>query len=356
VLVERTAAIDILPVRREPPGANWHPRSRFATNSPPAVPYLIGTDEAGYSPRLGPLVISASVFWVGDLAAGEDLYRRLKRVVSKAHPRRDSGRIAIADSKILYSPALGLETLERGVLAALGLIDHCPSDWLGIWRLLDPASMERLPTMPWHVDYDLRLPVAADADDLARIVPKLQRGFEAAGVRLVALASRAVFPDEFNRSNETWGNKSETLSKTTLTLVRDALDRCEGEGALVVCDKHGGRNFYGRLLQEQFPDPLVEVRRETAAESIYRWGPSNARIEVRFRAGGESFLPAALASMTSKYLRELSMRAFNDFWCGRVNDLAPTAGYSRDAWRFRAEVQQAQAALGIDDRIMWRGR
>ena len=47
-------------------------------------------------------------------------------------------------------------------------------------------------------------------------------------------------------------------------------------------------------------------------------------------------MPAALASMTSKYLRELAMRAFNEFWCGRVHDLAPTAGYPRDARRFFA--------------------
>jgi hypothetical protein len=321
------------------------------------MPYLIGTDEAGYSPHLGPLVISASVFWVGELAAGDDLYRRLKGVVSKAPPRRAvERRIAIADSKALYSPALGLRTLERGVLAALGVIDRVPGDWLDIWRQLDPGSIERLPSMPWHVDYDLALPVSAPAEDLARLVPKLRAGFEAAGVRLVALASRAVFPDEFNRANDAWGNKSETLSKITLGLVADMLARCPREPVLVVCDKHGGRNFYGRLLQEQFPDPLVEVRRETAAESIYRWGPSEARIEARFRAGGESFLPAALASMASKYLRELSMRAFNDFWCGRVSDLAPTAGYAKDAWRFRAAVQQAQLALGIDDRVMWRAR
>ena len=29
------------------------------------MPYLVGTDEAGYAPNLGPLVISATVWWVG---------------------------------------------------------------------------------------------------------------------------------------------------------------------------------------------------------------------------------------------------------------------------------------------------
>ncbi len=321
------------------------------------MPYLIGTDEAGYGPRLGPLVISTAVFWVDTWDDGADLYRRLKGVVSKKPPRRVVQRcVAIADSKALYSPATGLACLERGVLAALGLVDRCPVDWLDIWQMLDPGAIERLPSMPWHVDYELRLPVAVEADDVAQLVPALACGLEQAGVRLVALSSRAVFPGDFNRANDRWGNKSETLSKTTLGLLAEALEHCPGEPVRVVCDKHGGRNFYGRLLQEQFPDPLIEVHRESAEESVYRWGSDGQRVEVIFRAGGETFLPAALASMTSKYLRELAMRAFNEFWCGRIRGLQPTAGYPTDANRFRTAVQQTQQALGIDDHIMWRSR
>jgi len=320
------------------------------------MPYLIGTDEAGYSPHLGPLVISAAVFWVADLDAGEDLYPRLKKAVCRKPSRTSAARLAIGDSKALYSRAQGLAQLERGVLAALALVNRPPADWLDVWNMLDPGAIERLPGMPWHVGYDLRLPLATDADELEKRLPKWRRELEAAGVRLVTLKSRAVFPDEFNRTNELLGNKSETLSKTTLRLLADVLAVCGDEPVLVVCDKHGGRNAYGRLLQEQFPDPLIEVRREGLAESVYRWQRGAATVEARFRVGGESFLPTALASMASKYLRELSMRAFNDFWCGRVPDLSPTAGYSKDAWRFRSQVEQVQTALGIDDGLMWRTR
>jgi hypothetical protein len=110
------------------------------------------------------------------------------------------------------------------------------------------------------------------------------------------------------------------------------------------------------LLQQQFPEMLVEVHGEGAAESIYRWGPAETRIDVRFRPGAEAFLPTALASMTSKYLRELAMRAFNDFWCGRVSGLAPTAGYPRDAQRFLAAIESTQAELGIAKAVLWRDR
>ena len=196
--------------------------------------------------------------------------------------------------------------------------------------------------------------MAAKPDDLATLIPKLRKGLDRSGVRLVALRSRAVFPKEFNRSTRELGNKAEALSSTTLSLLAEMLDLCAGEPVTVVCDKHGGRNHYGRLLQQQFPDPLVEVYAEGSQESTYRWGPDNARIEVHFRAGGEAFMPAALASMTSKYLRELAMRAFNEFWCTRVPGLAPTAGYPRDARRFKVAIEPVQAALGIADHVVWR--
>ena len=71
---------------------------------------------------------------------------------------------------------------------------------------------------------------------------------------------------------------------------------------------------------------------------------------------GESFLPTALASMTAKYLRELSMRAFNEFWCARVPGLRPTAGYPTDAPRSNSEIAPCSASWAIDDHVLWRNR
>ena len=42
------------------------------------MPYLLGTDEAGYGPNLGPLVISASLWEVPEGVRGDDLYERCK--------------------------------------------------------------------------------------------------------------------------------------------------------------------------------------------------------------------------------------------------------------------------------------
>src|SRR5262245_15381840 len=109
--------------------------------------YLIGTDEAGYGPNLGPLVIVATVWRIDDGPRDEDLYKRLRAIVSRQPDRNADGRparVAIADSKALYSPAQGLAQLERGVLAALGVIGGLPTDWRAAWNDVCPAALDEL--------------------------------------------------------------------------------------------------------------------------------------------------------------------------------------------------------------------
>jgi hypothetical protein len=60
--------------------------------------------------------------------------------------------------------------------------------------------------------------------------------------------------------------------------------------------------------------------------------------------------------MTSKYLRELAMRAFNHFWLREVPGIKPTAGYPVDAQRFRRAIAARQAELAIDVRRLWRNK
>jgi hypothetical protein len=50
-------------------------------------------------------------------------------------------------------------------------------------------------------------------------------------------------------------------------------------------------------------------------------------------------LPVALASMSAKYLRELLMQRFNDYWRGLAPAVTPTAGYYQDALRFLEDLE-----------------
>ena len=57
--------------------------------------------------------------------------------------------------------------------------------------------------------------------------------------------------------------------------------------------------------------------------------------------------------MFAKYLRELAMIAFNQFWQRHVPNLRPTAGYPVDAKRFRREIRTHQRQLHITDQMLW---
>ena len=288
-----------------------------------------------------------------------DLYERLAAVVSptplKAAELRN-GRLVLADSKALYRPGEGLRALERGVWAAMGLLDQWPESWSDVWQALAADSTGPMQSVPWYAEYDARVPVDASRQELRMASEAFDRGLAEADVWLTDMVSRAVFPAEFNGLVERHESKGAALSHLTLDLVARLVEPL-GDGPIsIVCDKHGGRDYYAPLLQEHFPERLIEIRGEGREQSLYRFGPHERRVDVRFCVGAESYLPVALASMASKYLRELAMQAFNEYWCDRVAGLAPTAGYPQDAKRFMEAIAAVQRELGIDDRSVWRDK
>src|SRR5438105_2503948 len=87
--------------------------------------WQFGIDEAGYGPNLGPLVQSAVGVCVPGDPAACDLWATLSAAVRKYGAGRDK-RLAIDDSKKVYSSAHGLKNLELGVLAVLWTGDDDP--------------------------------------------------------------------------------------------------------------------------------------------------------------------------------------------------------------------------------------
>ena len=120
-------------------------------------------------------------------------------------------------------------------------------------------------------------------------------------------------------------------------------------------DKHGGRNTYAAMLQDAVPEGMVLAHRERRRAASTAWPAQAAEVRwtIQPRADAEH-LSVALASMVSKYLRELLMREFNRFWQACVPDLEPTAGYPGDAVRFRAVIQPIAERLGIAEAALWR--
>lgn len=310
---------------------------------------VIGADEAGYGPNLGPLVVAATVWQVAvplDEAEGV-----LTAAVGAA------GR-TWADSKAVYRGGAGFADLEAGALvgvaAATGAV---PAGWPALAAALGvDVGVDVEQSAPGLAGLaDLVVPREAEAAAVAARAADVRRRLAERGVALASIRCRLVQPAEFNALLDRGLNKSDILSQTTLDLVAGL---APGDPAaaraptLVWCDRHGGRKRYAGVVSRHFGSMLVRPLEETAARSAYAIPERDCRIE--FCVGGEARAPVALASMAAKYVRELAMRSFNAFWGRRVPGLAATAGYPLDAARWRREAAAAVDAAGCGWDAIWR--
>src|SRR5438105_1330914 len=69
------------------------------------MPWQIGIDEAGYGPNLGPFVMCVTACRTPEPKM--DLWHTMRAAVRR-HEDEDDGRMLVADSKLVYSPAKGL--------------------------------------------------------------------------------------------------------------------------------------------------------------------------------------------------------------------------------------------------------
>src|SRR5262245_38908243 len=159
------------------------------------MPWIIGIDEAGYGPNLGPFVMTSVACRVPSELAGADLWRVLKRAVRR-HTSPDDGRLVIEDSKLIYSPTRGLLALEIGVLAMLscgsaGTCEPGRTNGVAFWlsasqplapssslckflEWLSPGSHTELSREPWYTGTS-GLPVEARPDDLFTAAARLEK-------------------------------------------------------------------------------------------------------------------------------------------------------------------------------------
>src|SRR5436305_10705213 len=112
--------------------------------------WIIGIDEAGYGPNLGPLVMTSVACRVPDDLAGADLWRVLRPAIRR-HTEPDDGRLLVEDSKLVYSTGRGLLDLETSVLATLA---PWPSaEPVPLTRCIDwacPGHHAELRGEPWY--------------------------------------------------------------------------------------------------------------------------------------------------------------------------------------------------------------
>jgi ribonuclease HII len=326
--------------------------------------WRIGVDEAGYGPNLGPLVMTAVACEVPEELDDADLWKALEGAVRRKRCAGDV-RLFVEDSKEVYSAARGLADLETAVLAGLGVACQgeeekrkYPQGLVQFGHLLDflwaegKAETEK---EAWYTGAT-KLPVAAKGELLQAGMECLGKALAERGLRWGPVRCVVFCPARFNDLVERYGSKGAVLAVGLTELLRWQLGRAQGPVRVVV-DKHGGRNHYSSVLQEAFSEGMVLAREEAMARSVYEVVGLDRLVRLTFmpRADGSDFC-VALASMISKYVRELFMTEFNAFWLKEMPGLEPTAGYPGDALRFFEAIRGMRERLGLADRVLWRAR
>jgi hypothetical protein len=315
--------------------------------------WILGVDEAGYGPNLGPFVMSAVACQVpAELLAG-NLWQLLPSAVRQARARDE--RLHINDSKAVYATTRGLQALERGVLATLWQLEQPPASLADLITWLCPDDQADLAAEAWYRGVQV-VPAELDRETLPVCRALFASACSAAGLAGWQVRSVVVCPSRFNRLLDVHGSKGAILSHGLCLLLRHLHTQLPGEGPLAVfVDKHGGRNSYQAFLAHTFPGTIVRVEQESAARSVYQVSGTGREVKLTFqpRADREHFC-VALASMVSKYLRELLMLELNRFWKEHLPSLKATAGYPVDAARFLADIQATAQRLGIATDALWR--
>ena len=321
---------------------------------------LVGVDEAGYGPSMGPLTICATAWRVPISFDACEMSRLLEPEILAKPIKPTSTHVPIGDSKKIHREKLAVEGLLLGArFQCFALDGKIPLDWDSCIASFARQDWDRLLKIPWYV-----WRTSGTTEMLDQTILDQPAHFRAAidkltahSIALVGVRMRVVDEIEFNQQVDRSGNKSTLLSEASLALVKQVVSEfaIKGEVVEVFCDKHGGRNRYQAILTYIFDEEWFGIEIESRACSRYTAKWDGHEMQIQFKVDGDSIFPAAAASIMAKYTREELMARLNGYWQASVSGgVAATAGYYVDALRFAKQIEGAALKQGLDRDSWWR--
>jgi ribonuclease HII len=205
--------------------------------------------------------------------------------------------------------------------------------------ILCPSCLERFSDYPWYEDAGSRvLPIDVTDRNIASSV--LVEDLTSNGMKLLDVKSCCLDVAFYNQMVAAMKNKANVLFSVTSRLIKRAYDNYSDDDLHIIVDRQGGRIRYRKNLQRLFEDLELRIIHESPTSSSYELRANRKCMRVHFVVSADGrFMPVSLASMVSKYLRELQISNINRYFTGFSSDLKPTAGYWKDGQRFITEIR-----------------
>ncbi len=296
---------------------------------------IVGIDENGLGPLLGPLVTTA-------------VSLELKRYRPDHHA--ELGRtLGIDDSKA--TAGFGQMALAEGLALALieQLTGTLPTDIDALLEalLLDAPAALRTPcpsgSRPQCWSIAIPLPCFGGEVEAGR---EVLRKLAKAGLRPLHVRSALACTGSLNTLLRKGQSRIEVDLELMERLVLDARGQV-AEDVRAVCGMVGGiRNYLAKMRHL----PLRGVAKARAPSPTLAFDVQGVG-HVRFEIDADTnHMPVALASMVGKYVRELAMERQNRFYRQHDESLAEVSGYHDPVTqRFIVASTALRASLGVDD-------
>ena len=296
---------------------------------------VMGVDENGLGPRLGPLVATSVLLETARYSRAA-LYRRgLSLGLTDSKEAGGFGRMGFIES-------VALALLSRGGEGSLGSAD-------GLLDRVNPEARLRLRTFCpdgataaqcWAVD----VPLPAFGGDQAYGEELLKRLVGRSRLSIVDVQSRVACAGVLNAKLQAGKNKLAVNLELFEDLIAWARSHHDSP-LLAVCGMIGGiRDYASRLTRldggRAEPLPARRGQRRYAVDGVG---------EVRFEVDADArHLPVALASIVGKYVREVCMLRIGEFYRIGNPELRLASGYHDPVTtRFIEATEPSRRRLGI---------
>lgn len=297
---------------------------------------VIGIDENGLAPRLGPLVVTAVAMETPGYDAAKLARALRRRGYTDSKEVCASGDMADGEAKALAIVACATGAQPEDFGALVRAVSHEGEPWM---RAPCPTDGHE----PCWGD-PVALPRWAAPALVAEECAALERLLERHGVRLRAVRSSILCARRLNDVLATGRSKSRidlhAFEALAVKLVEEA-----GREARIVCGRVGMLKFY-EPAWGPLSNYLSTVLEETDRRSAYRI-PRLGEIEFTVDAD-RTHPPVALASIVGKLLREGFVERMNSFFVPRVAGLRRASGYHDPVTK---EFIERTANIRLDARV-----